>query len=216
LKKLKTFIKINKIGVILLKVIVSGTPGVGKHTISIELSRMLNGIPILDINKVILSENLLIPSSSSSSSSSSSYGNEVNIEKTFNSLKLILTTKEYDDAVIVGHLAPYVVDPVLVDFIIVLRRSPYELKKIYEIRSYSKKKIYDNVVSEILGIISYDFLKKFNKKDISEIEINENILPCVSAQKIIDMYANKNLREFGIIDWLPLIQSDPQMVKFLM
>jgi adenylate kinase len=206
LKKLITFIKINKTGVILLKIIVSGTPGVGKHTISIELSRLLNRIPILDINKVILSENLLTPS----------YGNEVNIEKTYNSLKLILSTKEYDDAIIVGHLAPYVVDPLLVDFIIILRRSPYELKKIYELRSYSKKKIYDNIVSEILGIISYDFLKKFNKKDISEIEINENILPCVSAQKIIDMYANKNLREFGIIDWLPLIQSDPQMVKFLM
>jgi adenylate kinase len=206
LKKLITFIKINKTGVILLKIIVSGTPGVGKHTISIELSRLLNRIPILDINKVILSENLLTPS----------YGNEVNIEKTYNSLKLILSTKEYDDAIIVGHLAPYVVDPLLVDFIIILRRSPYELKKIYELRSYSKKKIYDNIVSEILGIISYDFLKKFNKKDISEIEINENVLPCVSAQKIIDMYANKNLREFGIIDWLPLIQSDPQMVKFLM
>jgi adenylate kinase len=206
LKKLITFIKINKTGVILLKIIVSGTPGVGKHTISIELSGLLNRIPILDINKDILSENLLTPS----------YGNEVNIEKTYNSLKLILSTKEYDDAIIVGHLAPYVVDPLLVDFIIILRRSPYELKKIYEIRSYSKKKIYDNIVSEILGIISYDFLNKFNKKDISEIEINENVLPCVSAQKIIDMYANKNLREFGIIDWLPLIQSDPQMVKFLM
>ena len=43
------------------------------------------------------------------------------------------------------------------------------LKKYMKYRSYSKKKIYDNVVSEILGIISYDFLKKFNKKDISEI-----------------------------------------------
>ena len=100
---------------------------------------MLKGIPILDINKVILSENLLTPSSSPSSSSSS-YGNEVNIEKTFNSLKSILSTKEYDDAIIVGHLAPYVVDPSLVDFTIILRRSPYELKKIYETRSYSKKK----------------------------------------------------------------------------
>jgi adenylate kinase len=206
LKKSKTFIKINKTGVTHLKIVVSGTPGVGKHTISIELSRLLNRIPILDINKVILSENLLTPSC----------GNEVNIEKTFNSLKLILSTKEYDDAIIVGHLAPYVVDPSFVDFIIILRRCPYELKKIYEMRSYSKKKIYDNIVSEILGIISYDFLKKFNKKDMSELEINENVLPYVYAQKIIDMYANKNLREFGIIDWLPLIQSDPSMIKFLM
>ena len=46
-----------------LKIIVSGTPGVGKHTISLELSKLLNGFPILDINKVILTENLFIYSS---------------------------------------------------------------------------------------------------------------------------------------------------------
>ena len=48
------------------------------------------------------------------------------------------------------------------------------------------------------------------------MEINENVLPYVSAQKILDMYTSNNLREFGIIDWLPLIQNDPQMIKFLM
>ena len=45
-----------------LRIIVSGTPGVGKHTISIELSRILDEIPILDINKVILTENLFTSS----------------------------------------------------------------------------------------------------------------------------------------------------------
>ncbi len=166
----------------------------------------MNEIPIVDINKVILTENLLLSSTSE---------NEIDIEKTFNSLKLLLSTKEYDNAIIVGHLAPYVIDPLLVDFVVVLRRCPYELKKIYEIRSYSEKKIYDNLISEILGIISYDFLGKFNKTSIIELEINENVLPSLSARKIIEMYNNKNLREFGIIDWLPVIQSDPQMFKFL-
>ncbi len=166
----------------------------------------MNEIPILDINKIIISKNLLI---------SSTHGYEVDIEKTFNLLKLILSTKEYDSAIIVGHLAPYVVDPLLVDFVVVLRRCPSELRKIYETRSYSEEKIHDNFVSEILGIISYDFLEKFNKTDIIELEINENVLPSISAQKIIDMYNNKNLRKFGIIDWLPFVQNDPKMLKFL-
>jgi hypothetical protein len=66
-----------------------------------------------------------------------------------------------------------------------------------------------------LGIISYDFLEKFNKTDITELEINENVLPFISAQKIINMYNNKHLREFGKIDWLPIVQNEPQMFKFL-
>jgi adenylate kinase len=168
----------------------------------------LDKIPILDINKVILTENLFTYSTLENQK-------EIDVEKTFNSLKLLLSTKEYSNTIIVGHLAPYVIDPVLVDFVAVLRRCPSELKKIYEIRSYSENKIHDNLVSEILGIISYDFLEKFNKTDITELEINENVLPSISAQKIINMYTNKHLREFGKIDWLPIVQNEPQMFKFL-
>jgi adenylate kinase len=191
-----------------LKIIVSGTPGVGKHTISLELSKLLNGFPILDINKVILTENLFIYSSE--------FETEIDVTKVYNSLKLLLSTKEYVNAIIVGHLAPYVLDPLLIDFVVILRRNPFELKRIYEKRAYSEKKISDNLISEILGIISYDFLKKFNKKNIIELEIIENVLPSVYAQKIIDMYNNKNLREFGMIDWLSVAQTNPQMFKFLL
>jgi len=191
-----------------LKIIVSGTPGVGKHTISLELSKLLNGFPILDINKVILTGNLFIYSSE--------FETEIDVTKVYNSLKLLLSTKEYVNAIIVGHLVPYVLDPLLIDFVVILRRNPFELKRIYEKRAYSEKKISDNLISEILGIISYDFLKKFNKKNIIELEIIENVLPSVYAQKIIDMYNNKNLREFGMIDWLSVAQTNPQMFKFLL
>jgi adenylate kinase len=191
-----------------LKIIVSGTPGVGKHTISLELSKLLNGFPILDINKVILTGNLFIYSSE--------FETEIDVTIVYNSLKLLLSTKEYVNAIIVGHLAPYVLDPLLIDFVVILRRNPFELKRIYEKRAYSEKKISDNLISEILGIISYDFLKKFNKKNIIELEIIENVLPSVYAQKIIDMYNNKNLREFGMIDWLSVAQTNPQMFKFLL
>ena len=136
-----------------MKIILSGTPGVGKHTIATILSSLFDKVPIVDINKIILSENLLI--------SPHRKNHDVDIQKSFDFLTLLLSKKEYQDSIVVGHLAPYVINPLLVDLAVILRRSPYELKKIYEDRSYSQTKISDNMVAEILGIISYDALENF-------------------------------------------------------
>jgi adenylate kinase len=190
-----------------LKIILSGTPGVGKHTMATIISSLFDKAPIVDINKIILSENLLI--------SSKRENHDVDIQKSFDFLTLLLSKKEYQDSIIVGHLAPYVIDPLLVDLAVILRRSPYELRKIYEDRSYSQTKISDNMVAEILGIISYDALKNFEFSKLSELEIATSILPSLSAQKIVNMYRDKKQRSFGSIDWLPLIQNDPDMLKYL-
>jgi adenylate kinase len=190
-----------------LKIILSGTPGVGKHTIATMLSSLFNKVTIVDINKIILSEDLLIPSQRGN--------HDVDIQKSLDFLTLLLSKKEYQDSIIVGHLAPYVIDPLLVDLAVILRRSPYELRKIYEDRSYSQSKISDNIVAEILGIISYDALKNFEFSKLSELEIATSVLPSLSAQKIVNMYMDKTQRSFGNIDWLPLVQNDPDMLKFL-
>jgi adenylate kinase len=190
-----------------LKIILSGTPGVGKHTIATTLSSLFDKVTIVDINKIILSEDLLIPSQRGN--------HDVDIQKSLDFLTLLLSKKEYQDSIIVGHLAPYVIDPLLVDLAVILRRSPYELIKIYEDRSYSQTKISDNIVAEILGIISYDALKNFEFSKLSELEIATGVLPSISAQKIVNMYMDKKQRSFGNIDWLPLIQNDPEMLKFL-
>jgi adenylate kinase len=191
-----------------LKIILSGTPGVGKHTMATIISSLFDKAPIVDINKIILSENLLI--------SSKKRGNhDVDIQKSFDFLTLLLSKKEYQDSIIVGHLARYVIDPLLVDLAVILSRSEYELRKIYDDRSYSQTKISDNMVAEILGIISYDALKNFEFSKLSELEIATSILPSLSAQKIVSMYRDKKQRSFGNIDWLPLIQNDPDMLKYL-
>jgi len=190
-----------------LKIILSGTPGVGKHTIATTLSSLFDKVTVVDINKIILSEDLLIPSQRGN--------HDVDIQKSLDFLTLLLSKKEYQDSIIVGHLAPYVIDPLLVDLVVILRRSPYELRKIYEDRAYSQTKISDNIVAEILGIISYDALKNFEFSKLSELEIATSVLPSLSAQKIVNMYMDKKQRSFGNIDWLPLVQNDPDMLKFL-
>jgi hypothetical protein len=48
------------------------------------------------------------------------------------------------------------------------------------------------------------------------LEINGSVPPSRSAQKIVEMYIDKGSRKFGMIDWLPVVQNDPQMLKFLL
>ena len=44
---------------------------------------------------------------------------------------------------------------------IILRKNPYKLEKVYEARRYSKEKIKENLGSEILGIIAHDAISEF-------------------------------------------------------
>jgi adenylate kinase len=192
-----------------LKIIITGTPGVGKHTIAESLSNLLDNTSILDINKIIFSENLL------STSSNEDEGLEVDINRTRHYFSSILCEENIQNSIIIGHLAPYVIDSKLIDLVIILRRSPYELKKIYEERSYSSSKTMDNMNAEILGIISYDSSKAFEFSKLSELTNSINVLPSLSAQKIITMSSNEKLRSFGEVDWLSLVQTDPNMLEYL-
>jgi adenylate kinase len=195
-----------------LKVVITGTPGVGKHTIAESLSIVMGNIPILDINRIILSENLLTASSKKNDSNND---NEVDIQKSYEFLTFLLSEDKFKDSIIVGHLAPYVINPDLVDFVVVLRRSPYELKKIYHERIYSESKTRDNINAEILGILSYDASKNFEFSKLSELENSNNLIPSSVAHCIFNMYFNPKSRSFGFIDWLSLIQSDPEMLKYI-
>lgn len=192
-----------------MKVVITGTPGVGKHTIAESLSIEMGKIPILDINQIILSENLLIDCTKNRNK------NEVDIQKTYEFLTLLLSKNEFQNSIIVGHLAPYVVHSDSVDLVVILRRSPYELKKIYQERFYSESKTQDNINAEILGILSYDSTKNFEFSKLSELENSSTLPPSSVSHCIVDMCLNAKSRSFGHIDWLSIVQSDSEMLKYI-
>src|SRR5918995_1315855 len=153
---------------------ITGNPGVGKHTVTNLLSKKIKNSKIIDINKLINDDNVII----------------------------------------VGHLLPYVVKRNELDFIAILRRSPYSLIETYNKRQYSNKKIHENLLSEILGICFYDSLKVFGKKKISEIDTTYDD-PEESVKKIIHHYDYKLKRQIGLVDWLDLIYRTGDAKKFL-
>ncbi len=96
-----------------MSIVITGNPGVGKHTITQEIAEKLE-LSIIDINSIARDAGLFEKNKDT---------NDVDTEK----LEKILEKKISGKNVIVGHLAPYVLDKNIVKIMIVLRRSPYDL-----------------------------------------------------------------------------------------
>jgi len=178
-----------------MRIVVTGTPGVGKHTIAKLLANRLN-TKIIDINSLVFKHNAIIDKD---------YAHIVDIEK----MKSIIKEELNDDCIIVGHLAHHIVENDKIDNVIVLRRSPYELENVYKERNYSKDKSKDNIISEIIGIISYECMQKFT--NVLEIDCT-NKSPEVIINEII---ANLDKKKINTVDWLELIASKNDITRFL-
>ena len=179
-----------------MSVVITGNPGVGKHTVTVELAKRLN-LAIIDINKIANKENLFEKNNGV---------NEVDVNK----LEKILEENLSGESIVVGHLAPYVINKNKLKIMIVLRRSPYDLISVYKKRNYTNKKSTENLGSEILGIIAHDAINKFQEKvfqvNISGKNINNVI------EKIIDIITNNKGSE--VVDWLDLVTKNNDLKKF--
>ena len=180
-----------------MAIIITGNPGVGKHTIAKSLSKALNH-RVVDINKIALDSKIYEKKDES---------NDVDVRK----LKTILKNKIKKDSIVVGHLAPYVITKKQISKAIILRKNPYKLLPIYKKRKYSTKKIAENVGSEILGIIAYDAIKKFGKNKCHQIDTTSKTVSKITktAKNIIE-----DKFDSDAVDWLTLISNKNDLKKF--
>jgi adenylate kinase len=183
-----------------LKLVVTGNPGVGKHT-SARIIAARTGAEMIDINRVAIDSNAIVKKTER--------GLEVNVKKLGRLLAKLLKSKK--DLIIVGHLAPYVIKPAGVSMVAVLRRSPYELEKTLEKRGYSADKVRENLASEILGVSLYDSLKTFGKRKVAEFDTTDRT-PVQTAGEI--MRAIRKKPKPAGIDWLALVSERGDMQRF--
>ena len=191
-----------------LRLVITGNPGVGKHTSAKIIAEKIDA-EIIDINNVAINNNAI--------GKNTDLGFEVDVKRLVRLLEKLLKIK--GNLVIVGHLAPYVLKPSGISLVAVLRRSPYELEKTLKKRGYSVDKVRENVASEILGTYLYDSLKTFSKRKVAEFdttgktpdETADEIL--AALQKNTKSRSRSRTKLLGI-DWLILVSENGDMQRF--
>ena len=181
-----------------VNLVITGNPGVGKHTIADLFVKQDSAYQIFDINKFAFEKG---------------FGEIVDdaIEVDTTKLKSEIGKLNFEKSIIIGHLAPYVFDGSDIDFAIILRKNPYELMKIYEERKYQSSKIKENAGSEILGVIANDSIISFGKKKSFQIDAT-NKTPETILEKIHDIINNQ--KGSDAVDWLKLIEEKNEIGKF--
>ena len=183
------------------RLVITGNPGVGKHTTAFELKKILD-LVLIDINDLAVQHHAFLQTP--------------NLEIDSRKIADIIESKlgESQRTVIVGHLAPYVLKKEWIDLTIVLRRSPYAILSTLESRNYSVEKIRENVASEILGVILYDSVQCFGKEKIAELDTTQTTSTEI-CEEIISLLKGNTSRKIGVVDWLSLVNERGDVGRFL-
>lgn len=187
-----------------LRFVITGNPGVGKHTTAKIIAEKINA-DIIDINDVAIDNN--------ATGKKTDLGLDVDVKRLVRLIEKQLKAER--DLVIVGHLAPYVLKPVGISLVAVLRRSPYELEKTLKKRGYSVDKVRENVASEILGTSLYDSLQTFGKRKVAEFDTTGKT-PKETTDEILAALQKKPKSKSKLIgiDWLNLVSEKGDMRRF--
>lgn len=183
------------------RLVITGNPGVGKHTSARIVARELDA-EIIDINKVALDGGAVLERTAK--------GIEVDMKKAGRVIAGMLDKNKKSSFVIVGHLAPYVFkkkSAAGIDMVAVLRRSPRRLEETLLERKYIREKVNENVSAEILGISLYDSIKAFGKRKVAEFDTSTKT-PEQTAEEIVATVQKEKPRRSGSVDWLAVISED--------
>ncbi|MBM4240445.1 MAG: adenylate kinase [Euryarchaeota archaeon] len=170
-------------------ILITGTPGVGKSTVSTLLKKKLKS-HLIKINEVVDEEVLY-----------SGYDERrkfkiVDLDALCNHLNEMI--QNLDGFIIIeGHLSHYLKNS---DVVIVLRANPDVLKERLEKKRFSELKINENIEAEALAICAYEAWE-LHKEKVNEIDTSD-ISPEKVTDTIIDVIEGNKKFPVGNVDFL--------------
>jgi adenylate kinase len=178
---------------------ITGTPGTGKKSIAPLVARLL-GTRAFSINDLALSMGL---------SEVTDNGTVIDTEK----LKRRLSAYFGGQALVYGHLLPYVLRPDSVARVAVLRCDPAVLKQRLTVRRYPPGKVLENVEAELIGLVSADTFKAFGESKTFEVDTTDST-PSSTAESVASVARGK--KPPGVrIDWTPSYDSGEKLRSLL-
>ncbi len=176
----------------------TGTPGTGKTSVSNILHE--NGLEVIDLNKIAVSNNFLIGDDEERNSKI------VDVDRLNGYIKE--SYKEKDIVFIEGHLSHLLKS---VDKVIILRCHPDELRKRLSQKRWKKEKVRENIEAEILDIILCETVDIHPEKNVFEIDttnIDINSVASLIMEIIKNNFEHMKKHNIGNIDWSEEILKD--------
>ncbi len=180
-----------------MRIVITGTPGTGKTTISKELSSRL-GLKYINLNDIALSEGDAVWDESR---------NTFSITDPDKSSKALNKALSSSGECVCETLAIDLLDPGLVDRVVVLRRDPRKLWSELLGRGWPPRKAAENVLAEIVNVLSHSAWSAFGGKTIEINTTDKTIDECVSM--VIDALSGRLIG--NTIDWLAVLDGDELM-----
>ena len=185
---------------------VTGTPGVGKTSVSHKLASKLDALYV-GITELVKKEKLI------TSVDEARRTLIADTEKVSKSVKKLLNSSE-SNIIIEGHYAVDVVSTKDVTKVFVLRRDPSELKGALEKRGFEGKKLWENLASEILDVCLLDALSACGPDKVCEIDVTGKQVEEV-VEEVILVLEKRKACQHGIVDWLGKLEDEGRLEEFL-
>jgi adenylate kinase len=187
-------------------VLVTGTPGVGKTTVSRLLASKLDAV-YFSLAELVERERLI-------SGVDKARGTLIaDTDRVSKRTQEIIKSSERD-FVVDGHYAVDVVPPKDVHIVFVLRRDPRELKSVMENRGFEKRKLWENLAAEILDVCLWDAVSACGSDKVCEVDVSGRRIEEVVKEMILMLEGKKKCR-VGIVDWLGKLDGEGQLHEFL-
>ncbi|MFX0017692.1 MAG: adenylate kinase family protein [Promethearchaeota archaeon] len=192
-------------------VIISGTPGTGKTTVSKELSGKIKA-QLISLTDLVIQKELFVKFDSNRKTFIISEDKLVAYV-----LKLIesYASEKIDFVLIEGHFSDIIPNN-YIDFVIVLRCHPDELLRRLKKKGYNERKIIENVQSEILGNCVNYFINKNISVPLLEIDTTNLTTKSLVRIMIEILTEEKDIDQYyiGGIDWLENLFQQNRLNEF--
>jgi adenylate kinase len=187
-------------------VLVTGTPGVGKTTVSRLLASRLDAVYI-SLAELVKREKLI------SGVDKVRATLIADMDKVSKRMQEIVKSFECD-IIIDGHYAVDVVAAKDVHMVFVLRRDPSELKSVMENRGFDERKLWENLAAEILDVCLWDAVSACGSDKVCEIDVSSKRIEEV-VEDMISMLERRKKCRVGIVDWLGKLEEEKRLHEFL-
>jgi adenylate kinase len=188
-------------------ILVTGTPCVGKTSVSRLLASKLNA-EYVNLTDLAIREGLI---SGKDKERDSIIVDENKMRKKLHEL---IDSSNKKDIVIDGHYAVSVVPKNLVTYIFVLRRDPVELKKLMQSSGFTDRKLWENLASEILDVCLVDALNVHSEEKVCELDNSGKSVEEIVSEILTVLERHKKCG-VGLVDWLGKLETEGVLDDYL-